>query len=375
MPFGTATLMDSRRKLALEVIGHGMSLSEACRRAGVTRKTGRKWVERARADAIDKIAELSRRPKNIPLRTSRETELALVTLKEKYPYWGPRKLAKRLLEDEGIKVARRTAERILQREGLTKPVPRREPVQHFERATCGSLLQMDFKGLPVSTPYSILTVLDDHARFCLGFGPVPDKTGPSVKAFLWDLFGEHGLPDEMLMDNGDCWGAVKSWAPTAFEAWLMRLGIKPIHGRPGHPQTQGKVERFHGTAKLEIGNALFQRDVERCRAECQLFVERYNWVRPHESLADAVPGSRYAPFARKRPDSVPVPQPQPGDVTRKVRENGYITFKQEDYKVGRGLAEDHVQLREDVGGLRVFYANFPLAYLSELGPSRTFGER
>jgi transposase InsO family protein len=280
-----------------------------------------------------------------------------------------------LLEAEsGITLPLRTAERILSRQGLTAPKPVRAAPQNFERESCGALLQMDFKGLPKSTPFALLTVLDDHSRYAVGFGPVPDKTGASVKAFLWELFKRHGLPDSMLMDNGDCWGA-SSWAPTAFEAWLMKLGVKPIHGRPYHPQTQGKVERFHLTAQTEVGERLFGPDIDQTRKDCTEFVNRYNWARPHEALAMATPASRYAPFPRKRPDEVPEPEGQPGDITRKVGLTGCITYNGTDYKVGRGLVGEQVHIRQQPLGKQVFFANFPLAYLSELGPTRTFGER
>lgn len=365
--------MDMRRRMVLEV-ENGMSLSQAARFTGVTRKTARKWVARARSTGLENIAELSRAPKNVPSRTEESKVAALVQMKEQYPFWGPRKLVVLLKQEQDIHVPLRTAERILQRQGLTQPSPEPVAPQHFERDSCGALLQMDFKGVPKSTPYSLLTVLDDHARYGLGFGPVPDKTGPSVQDFLWEIFGEHGLPDQMLMDNGDCWGAWHSWSPTAFEVWLMKLAVEPIHGSPRHPQTQGKVERFHKTAKLEIGDLLFHKDPRVCQRACQEFLQRYNWKRPHDALAGQVPGSRYAPFPRRRPDVLPQPVPEPGDIVRKVLQNGIICYKQNHYKVGRGLVGEHVFLREDVGGLRVFFSKFPLAYISELGPSRMFGE-
>jgi transposase InsO family protein len=366
--------MDQRRKLAYDVLEGGLSLSEACRSARVTRKTGRKWVVRAREQGLDGMSELSRAPHRMPDRTPEAVETALVGLRERYPYWGPRKLTVLLQKEQGIELPVRTAERILSRRGLTRPHSSRPEPVHFERDSCGALLQMDFKGLPRSTPYALLTVLDDHARFCLGFGPVPDKTGASVRGFLWDLFGSHGLPDSMLMDNGDCWGTVRGWSPTAFEAWLMLLGIKPVHGRPHHPQTQGKVERFHLTAQIEIGASLFDPDVRKAEAACRVFVDRYNWVRPHDSLALEVPGTRYAPFPRRRPDALPEPQGLPGDLVRKVQDNGCISYKQTEYKVGRGLIAQRVHLREEPAGMRVYFNNFPLAYLSELGPHRTYGE-
>lgn len=359
--------MDSRRKLALDVLEGGVSLSEACVRAGVTRKTGRKWVIRAREVGILNLAELSRAPQSRPTKTDSAVEAALCELKELYPEWGAKKLVAVLSRQTGVVVPLRTADRVLERLGLTRPrTPRAEPPIRFERATCGALLQMDFKGLPLSTPYALLTVLDDMARFCYHFAPVPDKTGPSVCAALWQVFGQHGLPDEILMDNGDCWGSRPSAAPTRFEAWLMRLGVRPIHGRPRHPQTQGKVERFHGTAKIELGADLVQTSLPLASQACKRFVDRYNWDRPHEGIGFQVPGDRYAPWPRERPEKPPPHRLPEGAITRKVCMAGCFTYQGKTYHLGKGLIGETIVLKEAEFGMRTYYAHFPLAYLYEI---------
>lgn len=367
VPFKVVDALESRRKLAFEVLVAGTSLSEACRCSGVTRKTGRLWVERAREVGIEGLAERSRAPKTSPRRTPRELEEALVELKERYPEWGPRKLVVLLKRERGLTLSARTASDVLTRRGLTAPShPVSGDLCRFERGSCGALLQADFKGLPRSVPYALLSVLDDHGRYCLHFGPVPDKTGASVQTALWEVFAEHGVPESMLMDNGDCWGSVLSKAPTAFEAWLMLLGIRPVHGRPGHPQTQGKVERFHRTAKIELGERLCQADIARASRVCEAFFHRYNWVRPHDALAGEVPGSRYAPFPKARPDRLPEHLIPEGAVSRKVLDDGYFTYKGRPYRIGKGLAGRRVVIREDELGLRTFFQNFPLPYLFEL---------
>lgn len=284
MPFAEVTRMDERRRMVLRV-EQGSSLSAACREFGVTRVTGRKWVRRAGAVGVDKMVELSRAPRRIANRTPAGIEQALLACRQRHTEdWGAKKLVRLLKQEDGLDLPLRTADRILKRHGCVQvrhPAP--EPIR-FERAVPNHLLQMDFKGIPKSTPYCPLTVLDDADRFCLRFVPVPDKTGATVFSVLWDMFGEHGLPLEMLCDNGDCWGSRPSKCPTAFEAKLMLLGIKPIHGRPRHPQTQGKVERFHGTVKRELKARLVQCTLKEAETVFQEFVDRYNWVRPHEAL-------------------------------------------------------------------------------------------
>lgn len=365
MPFQAVDLMDSRRKLVLDVLS-GSSLSQACRAANVTRVTGRKWLKRALEVGIDGLCEQSKAPHHVATKTVPETEVALLELKQKYPFWGARKLVPLLLSEHGITLATRTAEHILKRNGCTQPVKPAEPLQRFERPTGGSLLQMDFKGLPRTCPYSLLTVLDDYGRFCLAFEPLPDKTGKSVTGKLWEVFGRHGLPDSMLMDNGDCWGSPYSRSVTKVEAWLMLLGIKPIHGRVCHPQTQGKVERFHLTAKLEVGAELIQKSPEDARPILQAFVERYNWVRPHDALCGEVPGSRYNPFPRPRPDHFPKHEIPEGVLKRKVDGYGMFSYKGTIYNIGNGLDHQTIAIQEDMLGMRVFFAGFPLAYIHDL---------
>jgi len=366
MPFKVVDLMEGRRALAYDVLVNGCSLSESCRRYGVTRVTGRKWVERAREFGISEISEFSRVPKRSPLQTSPELESALIAMKHRYPEWGPKKLVVRMEIEMGLTLSARTASHVLHRRGLTSsPHAKAADWIRFERQSCGALLQADFKGLPRSAPYALLSVLDAFGRYCFAFEPVKDKTSASVQNALRAVFAEHGVPAQMLMDNGDCWGSV-SKGPTAFEAWLMRLGIFPSHGKPGHPQTQGKVERFHLTAKHELKERLVQPNIEEAREVLRPFVDRYNWVRPHESLGQEVPGSRYTRFPLPYDPSEPPHQIPPGAQSRVVDDHGFFSYKGNLYRIGKGLTKERVVIKEDEFGLRAFYADFPLAYLSEL---------
>jgi len=324
-------------------------------------------MNRAQDAGLENMCELSRAPSRVANRTGSELESLVLSLKARYPEWAGRKLSPILMSEHGVYVPPRTVARILKRNAMSAPGAARiaEPIS-FERETCGALLQMDFKGLPKSAPYALLTVIDDHSRFCLSFGPVPDKTGQSVQTALWELFGAYGMPYSMLMDNGDCWGSVLSKCPTRFEAWLMRLGVKPIHGRPMHPQTQGKVERFHLTAKTEMGERLIQSSALLLKPYCKSFVDRYNWLRPHESLGDKPPGSVFKAFELSRPESAPTHEIPSGTQSRWVDPKGFFSFRGTLYKIGRGLARERVVIQEAELGLRAFYAGFPLPYLYEL---------
>src|SRR5262249_48308855 len=122
----------------------------------------------------------------------------------------------------------------------------------------------------------------------------------------------------------------------------------------------------HLTAKKEMGAQLIQDDPQKVQAACEEFVQRYNWVRPHDSLDGQVPGSRYAPFAKRRPDKLPEHHIPEGAVSRKVLENGYFHFHGLTYRMGRGMAGHRILIQEDEQGLRTFFQGFPLPYLFQL---------
>ena len=174
---------------------------------------------------------------------------------------------------------------------------------------------------------------------------------------LWDLFGDVGLPDAVLCDNA--FGTHNPGVPTVswFEAQLLRLGVRPIHGRAYHPQTQGKVERFHGTLVREVWPTVrrdtldhFTADLRRWRSEV------YNAVRPHEALGDQPPVTRWQPSRRPRPATVPTVDYPAGAVLRKVAATGDITWHCARILVGAGLAGEWVQVEATDQELILRYA-------------------
>ncbi len=171
----------------------------------------------------------------------------------------------------------------------------------LERAVPNELWQMDYKGhFPMLQgrchPF---TVLDDHSRFCVGLYASDNETAESTQAFLTATFRCYGLPQAILCDNGNTWGAgFPDFSLTSLTVWLIRLGIAPHHGRPAHPQTQGKEERFHRTLKAEVLQGRSFRDLDDCQRHFDPFRDRYNLVRPHEALQLDTPVQHYQPSER-----------------------------------------------------------------------------
>jgi hypothetical protein len=169
-----------------------------------------------------------------------------------------------------------------------------------------------------------------------------------VRGQLTALFRAYGLPAGIPADNG----AARA-RQTQLAVWLMRLGLRLVHGRPGHPQTQGKMERFNRTLKAEAIGCLSFADLPACQERFDRWREEYNHRRPHEALGLATPASRYAPSARPFPEVLPPIEYAPGDHVVTVNGAGTIGCRGRRWTVGqayRGLPvavrptlQDHVR--------------------------------
>jgi hypothetical protein len=171
-----------------------------------------------------------------------------------------------------------------------------------------------------------------------------NEQGTTVQAELTDVFRRYGMPHEMLMDNGPPWGDSCESSHTFLSVWLLRLGIGVSHGRPGHPQTQGKDERFHRTLNVELLCRLSAADVRSCQLPFNQFREEYNCERPHEALGMATPISRYQPSPRAFPEVLP-PIEYGSDLTvRKVGQKGWLSYLGRRFNVGQAFEGLHVAL-------------------------------
>jgi hypothetical protein len=211
-----------------------------------------------------------------------------------------------------------------------------------------------------------LTVLDDHSRYSLVLKACADEREQTVRAVLTEAFRRYGLPAAMLMDNGSPWGAAGAQPFTAFSLWLIRLGIRVAHGRPYHPQTQGKDERFHRTLKFEVLRHFNFTSLEHCQREFDSFRDRYNLQRPHDALGLATPVSRYRPSPIAFPESLPpIEYPQDLEV-RRVQAEGWLSYRGHLFRVSKGLRGFPVALRQSKLGdsLReVLFCHQPVALI------------
>jgi transposase InsO family protein len=319
------------------------NISELCRRFDISRKTGYKWLSR------DDLQDRSRRPHRSPTRTCQQLEAQVVAVRAGHPAWGARKIAHVLARDQGLHIARSTANCVLQRQGLINAGASQAatPWQRFEHEAPNSLWQMDFKGhfATDAARCHALTVLDDHSRFNIVLHALDNERREPVQQVLQHAFERYGLPQRINADNGPPWGSPMPGALTALGVWMIRLGVHLSYSRPMHPQTNGKDERFHRTLQAELLASRRLRDLVDAQRHFSRWRHLYNFYRPHEAIGMQTPASRYSASVRGMPSTLPPVEYGPHDIVRRVGDGGRISFKGLTLRVGRALIGQDVALR------------------------------
>jgi len=303
--------MKERMRFVREHERGAESVASLCRRFGISRKTGYKWLRRYYVDGgcVDRMADRSRRPHRHPTRTAEALEAAIVEARKARPRWGPKKLRAwfgRQRPDLALPAVS-TFAKILRRHGLVAPRRRRlrtPPVQGPFGSIGGpnALWCVDFKGhfAVGATRCHPLTVMDAHSRYlvaCVGLRR-PDAT--QVRRAFERIFEEFGLPDAIRTDNGPPFATPSTGGLSRLSAWWMKLGIRHERIAPGRPDQNGRLERMHRTLKQETaappcsGLAAQQRAFDRFRHE-------YNDLRPHEALGQEIPAAFYQRSRRPLP--------------------------------------------------------------------------
>jgi transposase InsO family protein len=340
-----------RREFVELAIQPGSNVRQLCGRFQISRKTGYKWLKRYREAKESGLRDRSRRPRQSPKRSAKEVEAKVLAIRDQHPAWGARKIRTRLEMLGSREVpADSTIHAILRRHQRVDPKESSKhlPFQRFEREAPNQLWQMDFKGhfaLGNGQRCHPLGMVDDHSRFALCLQACRNQQGETVQQELTAVFRRYGLPEAMLMDNGSPWGSDQDHPYTPLTVWLLRLGVGVGHGRPWHPQTQGKQERFHRTLKAEVLAGPVFGDFSQVQARFDQWRQVYNHERPHQALDMAVPASRYQVSPRTFPEVLPAIEYGPGDVVRKVQDQGKISFQNRAFRVGKAFRGYPVALR------------------------------
>jgi len=343
-------VIDQREEFVRLALQPGTNVRELCRRFGVSRSNGYKWLRRYLAEGRAGLVDRSRRPLRSPTRTPEAMEGEVLRIRERSNNaWGGRKIAHVMRNSPTGVPSASTITEILRRHGKLdqRAGEHPGPYQRFERARPNELWQMDFKGDFATGRGRChpLSVLDDHSRYALGLEACANEQDHPTRERLVSVFRRYGLPEAMLMDNGSPWGDSGGGRYTAFSVWLMRLGVRVVHGRPYHPQTQGKDERFHRSFKAEVLAGHDYADLTESQRAFDWWRPIYNYERPHQALAMATPGERYRPSSRSFAETLPPIEYGPDDIIRKANQDGDIRFKGRRIRLGKPFRDQPIALR------------------------------
>jgi len=364
MPWECRTVEDQRKEFAQAAMCCS-NFSALCREFGITRRTGRKWVERY--ELHQPLTDRSRRPHTTPTRTPENVEQRILALRADNPGWGA-KTIHTVLSNAGYTnlPCVKTVNNILNRYGCIRPEEsqKRQPFTRFEKAQCNVMWQTDFKGefrMADNNYCYPLTILDDHSRFSLKIAPRLSTANVVIPVFL-EVFREYGMPDSILSDNGAQFAGFKK-GYTQFEKWLMDLDILPIHGRIKHPQTQGKIERFHRTIKQELLNHTTICDIADAENKFDIWRDKYNNIRPHEALNMKTPGDVYQPSQRKYPETIERFDYGGEYHVIKVNSWGYVRFDKWQIYLSETMIDQYIEFRPSPDGESFIacYRNYKIA--------------
>lgn len=367
MPWESKTVEELRKEF-IDASKTTSNFSSLCREFGITRKTGYKWI--ARAKETDDLSDRSHARKNISNKTDKETEKLILSVRKDNPAWGGKTIRQVLMNNgyEDLPCVK-TCNNILKRNGcITEEESlKHKPFIRFEKDKCNEMWQTDFKGefRTADGKYCYpLDIIDDHSRFLIKIKPSTTTANMVIPCFK-EAFYEYGMPNSILSDNG-CQFAGFKQGYTQFEKWLMNHDILPIHGRIKHPQTQGKIERFHRTMKSELLKYKVFDDVFDANEALQEWRLKYNNIRPHEALNMKCPAEVYIPSDRTYIDDIKKYEYGGQYPVIKINSWGYARFNGWQVYLSETMINENIEFRPSPHGDSFFacYRNFKIAEIS-----------
>lgn len=376
MTWRTSDAMSERIRFIGLLKSGQRTLAGLCREFGISRPTGYKWAQRFEEGGFKALQERSRAPEQSPQETSPVIQEAVIRARQVHPSWGPRKLRAWLEDRQGLKdlPAPSTIGDILRREGLVHPRRTRcklpLPVgPHVQQVSYPNQeWNADFKGefrMGNGEYCYPLTVSDGFSRYLLEVRALRGTGTEGARQGFTRAFQEFGLPEAIRSDNGTPFASTALGRISSLSIWWIRLGIRPVTIRPGHPQDNGRHERMHRTLKAETTRPP-AKDIGPQQRRFLAFQREYNHERPHEALGQRPPARIYRPSRRVYPKRIPgVEYPSHYEV-RQVSSGGTFTWHSKAVFISQSLEGERVGLVEFDDGLwRVYFASLELGILDD----------
>src|SRR5712691_8853857 len=344
-----------------------------CRRFGVSRKTGYKWLDRYRAEDVEGLRDRSRAPHHHPQEVPAAKAERCVEVRKAHPTWGPAKV-RALLQRRAPGTAWPAASTIgelFDREGLTvkRRLRRRSPPSSVPFAHCGAANDvwcMDFKGWFLTGDGSHcepLTLSDGYSRYLLRCQVMSRTDTEHVWPVLDAAFREFGLPHRLRSDNGSPFASRGAGGLSKLSVKVIKAGVVPERIAPGKPQQNGRLERLHLTLLQDTANPpadSLRQQLKRLRD----FQRLYNEQRPHQALGNATPADHYTPSSRRFDGVLREPEYSCEHEVRRVRHNGDIRWRNRTIYVNQALVGEPVGLVENAAAWTVSYGPIVLGTIA-----------
>lgn len=302
--------MSKARLIITAVILEHRPQAEVARTYNVSKGWVSKLIARWRLEGDAAFQPRSRRPKTSPNAIPAATIELIVNLRTNLQNQGldhgPATIAWHLKHHHNITISPATISRHLSRQGMVSPAPKKRPKStyiRFQADLPNECWQSDFTHwhLADGTDIEILNWLDDHSRYLIRCTAHPRVTGDIVVTEFLTACHEHGQPASTLTDNGRVYTARFGGGKNAYEYLLAILGITQRNGHPGHPQTQGKIERFHQTQKQWLAQQPATHTIAQLQHQLDRYRGIYNEQRPHRALERTTPAKAYTALPKATP--------------------------------------------------------------------------
>jgi len=375
MPWKESRVVDQRVCFIAACAEGDEAFAELCRRFGISRKTGYKWVDRYEAVGPLGLEDGPPHARTHTQQTPPEVIDAVLLARKQHPHWGPKKLRVWLGERDPAMQwpAPSTIGETLKRHGLIRPRRRRPRVPPstfpIERGHApNDVWCTDFKGhfaLGDCTRCHPLTVSDEASRYLLKCEGLAAPRHAPVREHFELAFREFGLPLGMRSDNGPPFASTAVGGLSVLSVWWIRLGIVPLRTAPASPQENGVHERMHRTLKAEATRPA-EHDLAAQQRTFDRFRHEFNDERPHEALGMKPPARVYTPSPRRMPERLREPEYGEEFAVRRLTAAGTFSFRHVKFNLSFVLGGAMIGLREVAEGRHeVIYGPVRLGYLDE----------
>lgn len=372
MPWQESCAMDGRVRFIADQQSGLWTMTELCEQYGISRRVGYKWLDRYRVEGAAGLMDRSHAPHVHGRATPPNIVEAIAGLRRERPSWGPRKIVAKLEQCQPAVdwPSASTAGEILKRAGLVgrRRMRRRAPPRLGELTVpqyANHVWSIDHKGwirLGDGSRVEPFTMTDGFSRYLIGVAATSSTRQAECRPLLERAFQEYGLPEVIRSDNGAPFASTGATGLTGMSVWWIKLGIRHERIDPGHPQQNGRHERFHFTLLEAMRPPSPNRAAQARRFAA--FVRDYNEERPHEALGQRPPASAFRRSPRSMPSRLPEPDYPAEAAVRQVRSNGEIKWQGDLIYICNSLIGETIAIEQtESGHWKVSFFDVPIGII------------